>query len=101
MSEINTFLGIPFVAWGAACLLMALVWCFIWPRKLATANTSPIRRFALRWSHAIVWLLLAAAAFVAGFGVMGGALAQTLALLALFVYVAFLFAVFTSRAKSK
>jgi hypothetical protein len=46
---------------------------------LATANTSPVRRFALRWSHAIVWLLLAAAVFVADFGVMGGALAQPLA----------------------
>ncbi|MFZ2486717.1 MAG: hypothetical protein WAZ19_01235 [Anaerolineae bacterium] len=83
------FFGIPYFFWGVMCVLMTLIWVFMWPKE--SAGTGGWRFIVLRWFHALTWALLAAAAFSATFNVLGDtALAQRLALLALAVYVVFI-----------
>jgi hypothetical protein len=90
-------LGIPYFIWGFAALAMALVWTLIWPRK---KNVKPgsLPYFILRWFHTLTWLLLAAAAFIAGFDILGGqATAQLVAFLGFFAYLVFMATVVTTK----
>jgi hypothetical protein len=83
-------LGIPLTIWGVACLVMAAVWMFVWPKNRSVASGS-LSYLVLRWFHALVWLFLAAATFIAGFDILGGAdTARFIALLALLTYLAFM-----------
>lgn len=83
-------LGLPPAIWGIACLVVAAIWVFVWPSKRVVAPGS-LQHFILRWSHTLVWLLLAAAAFIAGFDILGGTnTAQFVALLALLTYLVFM-----------
>ncbi|MCU0502454.1 MAG: hypothetical protein MUC51_11945 [Anaerolineae bacterium] len=90
-------LGIPFTVWGIACLVVAAIWVFVWPNnKRVGANSLP--RFILRWGHALVWLCLAAAAFIAGFDILGGTnTAQFVALLAALTYLVFMMTLVVTR----
>jgi hypothetical protein len=83
-------LGIPLAIWGIVCLVVAVIWVFVWPsNKRVAPNGLP--HFILRWFHALVWLFLATAAFIAGFDILGGAnTAQLVALLALLTYLVFM-----------
>ena len=92
------FIGVPFAVWGILWLIVALIWVFVWPADKAAA-LSGARFLILRWGHALVWLLLAIAAFVTGFDVLGGArLGQPVALASLIVYLAFMFTMITTPA---
>lgn len=89
--------GIPLVVLGGICLALTVVWVFVWPGDKATSLTG-LRFFILRWFHALVWLLLAIAAFMAAFHAPGGAPAiRVVALLSLIVYLVFMFVFITSR----
>ena len=84
------FLGVPLFVWAAFCLALAVVWVIFWPRKRA-AGSGGLRYVILRWWHALTWLLLAAAAFIAGLNVEGGArLAKALSVVSLVVYLTFI-----------
>jgi hypothetical protein len=61
------FFGIPLVFWGGACLLLAVVWVFVWPADRA-AGAGGIRLWLMRWGHTVTWLLLAAMCFLKAFG---------------------------------
>lgn len=90
--------GVPLPIWSVVCLALSIVWVFVWPSK--TTVTAGLRFFILRWFHSIVWLLLAAAAFIAGFNILGAATAaRQIALLSLITYLAFMFTVATARRK--
>lgn len=91
------FLGVPTVLWGVLCLVLAVVWVVIWPSDLPVSPTG-VRYLIVRWFHSLVWLLLAVAAFVAAFDVLGGAsTARRVALTSLALYLLFLGAVVTAR----
>ncbi len=95
-----TLFGVPLVLLGGVCLVLTIVWAFVWPRGRVTPSDGT-RYLIVRWFHALVWLLLALAAFVAGLELFGGlALAQPLALLALFVYFVYMFTLLTSRQRA-
>ncbi len=95
-----TLIGIPLLAIGGFCLFLTLLWIFIWPRGRVTPADG-IRYLVVRWFHALVWLLLALAALVAGLELFGGlALAQPLALLSLIVYFVFMFTLMTSKQRT-
>ena len=83
-------LGIPLTIWGIVCLVVAVIWVFVWPsNKRVEANS--LSYFILRWFHALVWLFLAAAAFIAGFDSLGGVhTARFVALVALLTYLVFM-----------
>jgi hypothetical protein len=86
----NPFLGLPPWLWGLLCLGLTAVWVVVYPRPLA-ARLSGWRFIVIRWFHALTWLLLAVAAFLAAFNPLGGAaLAQPVALASLGVYVVFM-----------
>jgi len=90
-------IGIPLVVWGALCLLLAAIWMIVWPHGKANADDG-LRFVILRWFHALVWLLLALAAFLAAFNLLGGAAtARIVAFLALITYLVFMVTLTTNR----
>jgi hypothetical protein len=54
-------MGVPPRVWGVVALVLAVVWTFVWPQRDVEGPAYLI----LRWGHALVWLLLAVAAFLA------------------------------------
>jgi len=83
-------LGIPVTIRGIVCLVGAVPWVFVWPSNKPVAPNS-LPHLILRWAHALVWVLLATAAFIAGFDILGGAnTARFVALLALVTYSVFM-----------
>ena len=91
-------LGVPATIWGILCLVLTGVWLIVWPADRAPAAEG-LRYFILRWFHAVVWLLLALAAFVYGLNRLGGAqTARYLALASLGVYLIFMLTFITSKA---
>ncbi|BEL02090.1 hypothetical protein Q0Z83_002810 [Actinoplanes sichuanensis] len=85
-------LGVPAFVWAALCLVLSVVWIFVWPEGKAV-GTDGFLWFALRWGHSLTWLFLGAAAATAGFG--AAVAAQRIALLALPCYAAFVYATVT------
>jgi hypothetical protein len=78
-------------------LALAIIWVFIWPSNKSVESGS-MQFIILRWFHALVWMLLAAAGFVAGSGVEGGMnTAKLIALVPLAVYLVFMFTIVTSK----
>jgi len=55
---IKGFFNIPWFVWATLAILIALVYCFVWPQKAVTMSTG-FRFFIIRWGHALTWLLLA------------------------------------------
>jgi hypothetical protein len=91
------FLGTPLVVWGVLCLAFATVWIIVWPSSKASVTTG-MRFVILRWFHALVWLFLSAAAFLAAFDKPGGTdSARAVALLALVTYLVFMGTLVTTR----
>jgi hypothetical protein len=89
--------GVPFIIWGALCLVFTVIWLIVWPSDKAT-TVYGLRFLILRWFHALVWLLLAIAAVLAAFNLLGGtATARMVAFLSLILYIVFLVTVTTSR----
>ncbi|MBA3532006.1 MAG: hypothetical protein H0T73_08820 [Ardenticatenales bacterium] len=89
------FLGLPFAAWGLLCLLLAALWLVVGPQERLMGATG-LRFVVLRYFHALTWLLLAIAAFLAGFDLLGGtSSARMVALLSLAVYITFLITLLT------
>jgi len=90
-------LGIPLPILWTGCVLLTIVWIFVWPRDRAT-HSAVIRYVILRWFHALTWLLLALAALIGGYNVLGGIhLAKPIALLSLIVYLIFMVTFTTSQ----
>jgi hypothetical protein len=97
MMEARGWLGLPFLAWGAICLALALVWAFVYPAAPA-ANAAGLRLFLIRWGHALVWALLAAMCLLRATGQPALVRAAgPVGLAALLVYLSFLGATFVLR----
>lgn len=64
---IKGFLNLPYFAWTAIALVIAVFFVYIWPRKAVTLNTG-IRYFIIRWGHGLTWLLLAISFYLRGIG---------------------------------
>lgn len=93
--EANLF-GVPLLLWGTLSLVLAIVWCFVWPKDKAAA-VGRTRYAILRWGHTLVWLFLALAAFLTALDIVGGAsTARLVAFLGLITYLAFMFTLRTS-----
>lgn len=89
--------GVPNLVWGGVCLILTIVWIIVWPGDKVIPGDI-VRFFILRWFHALTWLLLALAAFMAAFKLFGGkGTARFVAFLSLPVYLIFLITFVTSR----
>ena len=65
MSVTDGFSGVPWIAWGGVCPLLAAVYLVVWPRPKRQALIRGFwRRSILRWAHGAVWLVLAASFFL-------------------------------------
>jgi hypothetical protein len=54
---IKGFLNLPWFAWAALALLIAVIYSFLWPHK--AVNLTPGFRFLItRWGHALAWVLI-------------------------------------------
>lgn len=54
------FFGLPWMAWVAIALLVALIWAWYWPAdRLHGSSPGSFRYIVLRWFHSLVWVLLA------------------------------------------
>ncbi len=54
---IKGFLNLPWFAWAAVALLVAVLYSFVWPKDRIT-DLAGFRFLVLRWGHALTWLLL-------------------------------------------
>ena len=55
---IHGFLNLPYFAWTAIALVIAVIFVFIWPHKAVTTTTG-FRYLVIRWGHTLTWVLLA------------------------------------------
>jgi hypothetical protein len=89
--------GVPHIIWGGVCLVLTIIWVVVWPSDKVIPS-DVLRFLILRWFHALTWLLLALAAFIAAFKLFGGGgAARFVAFLSLPVYLIFLITFITSR----
>jgi hypothetical protein len=54
---IKGFLNLPWFAWAAIALLVAILYSFVWPKE-RIADLVGFRFLVLRWGHALTWLLI-------------------------------------------
>jgi len=67
--EVVYLLGIPLVIWSLPVLFMAVLYVFLWPKKLAEERSfSPWARRILRWGNSVSWLCLGLAIIAWGLG---------------------------------
>ena len=45
-------LGIPLTIWSVACLVVGVIWVFVWPNNRSVASGS--LPFILRWFHSLM-----------------------------------------------
>lgn len=87
----------PPLVWAAACAVLALIYCFVWPRRRATGLRRGLRYLVLRWFHSLVWVLLGVSLALHALPDEEGTVRQVaklLAVLALVTYCAFLVATY-------
>jgi len=71
------------------CLVIAIVYVFIWPGRKDPDRQRPIwRKLVLRWFHSFTWILIGAACLL---------WSKTWALAALIVYAIFMLATLSDR----
>lgn len=91
------WLNLPYVAWAAICLVVAVVWAVAWPHDRAV-NAMGLRLFLIRWGHSITWGLLAVMCLMKASGQSGiSDRGNLVGLLAVPAYLAFLAATFVLR----
>jgi hypothetical protein len=89
-------------AWATACGGLALIYFLAWPRRRADGLPRGLRRFAIRWFHGLVWVLLGislALHTVQDDDQQARSVAKVLAVLALAIYAAFVLAAYGPRSK--
>lgn len=92
------WLNLPYLAWAAICLALALLWAFVWPHERVSADAAPLRLFVVRWGHTLTWGLLAAMCLLRATGSPAAAgWGGLVGMLALPVYLAFLAATFVLK----
>lgn len=84
----SPFFDIPWFVLGGLALIVALIFCFVWPRNKAPRDHTSVPYLILRWGHALVWVLLSISLFLRSAPDLTGA-ANILALVALGVYISF------------
>jgi hypothetical protein len=86
--------------WASACGMLALVYFLAWPRRKVEGLPRGVRYFAVRWFHGLVWVLLGVSLSLHAVhddGEVARTSAKILAVLALFVYAAFVLAAYGPR----
>jgi hypothetical protein len=93
---IKGFLNLPWFAWAAIALIVAVIYSFVWPHKSA-ADANGFRFYLLRWGHALTWLLLAANFLLRGISPSFNGMANLIATTGALTYVLFLVMAFVLK----
>jgi len=64
---VRGFLGLQWFLWAGVALLIAIIYSFVWPKKVTVESTG-FRWFVIRWGHAVTWILLAINFVMRGIG---------------------------------
>ena len=93
---IKGLLNLPYFAWSALALILAVVWVYVGPHTKLTP-TPGFRYFVIRWGHALTWLLLAISFSLRGLGpdLNGGS--SFFALAGGLMYLLFMLMIFVGR----
>jgi hypothetical protein len=86
--------------WATGCALLSLIYFLAWPRRKAEGLPRGPRRFAVRWFHGMVWVLLGVSLelhSVRDDYNLARTAAKALAVLALVAYVLFVYAAYGPR----
>lgn len=86
---IRGFLNLPWFAWAAIALIIAVVYSFVWPHKAAAVATG-WHLLIVRWGHALVWLLLAINFLLRGISPSMNGIANLIALAGGVIYFVFM-----------
>ncbi len=62
---IKGLFNIPYFAWTAIALVIAVVFVYVWPHKAVTVTTG-FRYVVIRWGHSLTWVLLAVSFLLRG-----------------------------------
>lgn len=95
---INGLLNIPYFAWMALALILAIVWVYVGPHT-KMPMTLGLRYLIIRWGHALTWLLLALSfsRSVRGLSPSLNGVANVVALMAGLVYLLFIVTTFVIK----
>jgi len=94
---IKGFLNLPWFAWTAISLVIAIIFIYIWPHKAVTAPLAGFRFFILRLGHALTWILLAVNFLLRGVDPSLNGAANLIALAGGLMYLLFMVMTFVSK----
>jgi hypothetical protein len=93
---IKGFLNLPWFAWAAIALLVAILYSSIWPKE-RIADLGGFRFLVLRWGHALTWLLLTINFLLRGIDPKYNEVANLIAATGGLVYLLFMFMTFVVK----
>jgi hypothetical protein len=93
---IKGFLNIPWFAWAALALLIAVIYSFLWPHRALTVSTG-FRFLVIRWGHALTWLLISVNFILRGLDPKFTGTANVVAAAGGFIYLLFMVMTFVLK----
>lgn len=96
MESNRGFLNVPWLAWAALSLALAVLWVFVGPHTRMPPDGG-LRFLVIRWGHALTWLLLAASFFLRGVAPARAGAANALAVAGGVVYALFIVMTFVAK----
>lgn len=93
---IKGFLNIPYFAWTALAIVIAVIFVYVGPHNKITV-TPGFRHLVIRWGHALTWILLALSFFLRGLSPSLNGVANLLAATGGLVYLLFMVMTFVVK----
>ena len=93
---IKGFLNLPYFAWTALALVVAVIFVYIGPHTKLIV-TPGFRYFVIRWGHALTWLLLAVSFFLRGVSPSLNGVANLIAAAGGVIYLLFMVMAFVAK----
>jgi len=93
---ITGWLNLPWYFWAGVALVIAVIYTYIWPRKVITSTTG-IRYIIIRWGHAVTWILLSLNFIFRGINPSLDTAANLIALTGGVIYLLFMVMTFVAK----
>ena len=93
---IKGFLNLPYFAWTALALVVAVIFVYVGPHNKLTV-TPGFRYLVIRWGHALTWVLLAVSFFLRGVSPSLNGVANLIAAAGGLIYLLFMVMAFVIK----
>ena len=93
---IKGFLNLPYFAWTALALVVAVIFVYVGPHNKLTV-TPDLRYLVIRWAHALTWVLLAISFFLRGVSPSLNGVANLIAAAGGLIYLLFMVMAFVIK----